>query len=760
MNNTWTAEVLNLTRNVKIGGTGNNDADPTGSGRAHLMFLMTNNAQTVKNIELHHMGPRQFSDGRDPTEGVLGRYALHFHHGGEGSVGSLIENVVVRNSGNHAFVPHLSNGVTMRGTISHDTWEDPYWWDGGSANATDNITWENAVASDVHDDPSYRGYRLAGFQLGFGQGNSITGSVAVGVEGNKNSSGFHWPENSVSSPWEFNDNIGHNNKVDGIFTWHNGGTFHLIEDFTMYYNGSYGVSHGAYGNRYTYRNGTLYGNGTAGFALHNVSSGDVISPMLIENMDIDGAGVSQYGIAILKHNTQVSQGYATVLRDNSVTNLASGGKAYAWTYTGLASGPGDPGGEDTGFSGESNHREFFKLINNSYDGSYDDFFYLEGYHNDLDGDGVVDWTDVDGDGDIDYADGGEKYGIIGADGTIITQGADIHVQMPDGEVFQLYSIWEENPSLTDATAWNAKKDEIEASGTPIVDGGGNQSIAQSHALYLDANVIDDGVQNPTGISTWTKVSGPGTVTFDDSSSIDTSATFSTTGEYTLRLTADDGTYSMSDDVRVYVNAANTGTNVTEDFTSNNGDPWPSQWTQQDLGGATTANISNNEGHFASSNGDTNTLMRINTHNAQDVDLTTDFRLTGNSVHAGLFARRSDNDPDTYYGAWTETGANADTQIFKVVDGVLTTILTTGSSVSANTNYTMRFRVTTNEDGTDKLELKVWQAGTTEPTEWTLAVDSTHSVTGITEPALNGVSGRFGILTKMSNRAPRRLRGQL
>ncbi len=72
VNNTWTAEVLNLTRNVKIGGTGDGSADPANNGRAHLMFLSTNNAQTVKNLELHDMGPRYDQDGDGVTDAVLG----------------------------------------------------------------------------------------------------------------------------------------------------------------------------------------------------------------------------------------------------------------------------------------------------------------------------------------------------------------------------------------------------------------------------------------------------------------------------------------------------------------------------------------------------------------------------------------------------------------------------------------------------------------------------------------------------------------
>ncbi len=64
VNNTWTAEVLNLTRNVKIGGTA--------SGRSHVMFQQVNNPQTVKNVEVQYVGPQQDTNGDGYMEGVAG----------------------------------------------------------------------------------------------------------------------------------------------------------------------------------------------------------------------------------------------------------------------------------------------------------------------------------------------------------------------------------------------------------------------------------------------------------------------------------------------------------------------------------------------------------------------------------------------------------------------------------------------------------------------------------------------------------------
>src|SRR5690606_22723040 len=70
---------------------------------------------------------------------------------------------------------------------------------------------------------------------------------------------------------------------------------------------------------------------------------------------------------------------------------------------------------------------------------------------------------------------------------------------------------------------------------------------------LDGTVSDDGGLASLSIS-WSKVSGPGTVTFGNASSVDTTATFTLAGTYVLRLTASDGIFSSSDTVTVVVNA--------------------------------------------------------------------------------------------------------------------------------------------------------------------------------------------------------------
>lgn len=330
----WKAEVLNLTRNVVIAGTPR--------GRAHVIFLI-DRPQTVKNVELRHMGPRQTDDKSKFTKGVLGRYALHFHHDKEGSRGSLVENVVIHTAGNHAFVPHGSHGITLRGCVSHDTFDDAYWWDPGDGNSTDDVLFDRCVASLVRCDPSFRGFRLTGFNLRHGYGNRITGCVAVGVQGNGDSSGFHWPEPKASfiGIWKFRDNLGHNNKQNGIFTWQNTDGVHLVEKFTMYHNGSNGIEHGAYTNPYVYRDAVLYGNGNAGLQLHAVSKAG--RQLKFQNLAIDGAGISRYGIEVVKH--VVPPGQPTWIENCNLIGYREAGVAF--TFEGDA---------------DAEHRELYDIV--------------------------------------------------------------------------------------------------------------------------------------------------------------------------------------------------------------------------------------------------------------------------------------------------------------------------------------------------------------------------------------------------------------
>jgi large repetitive protein len=92
---------------------------------------------------------------------------------------------------------------------------------------------------------------------------------------------------------------------------------------------------------------------------------------------------------------------------------------------------------------------------------------------------------------------------------------------------------------------------------PVVNAGPDQAVAQTNtAINLHGTVSDDGLPLPASINAhWSKVSGPGSVSFGNADSLDTTASFDLGGIYVLRLTADDTLESASDLVEVRVGPA-------------------------------------------------------------------------------------------------------------------------------------------------------------------------------------------------------------
>lgn len=90
---------------------------------------------------------------------------------------------------------------------------------------------------------------------------------------------------------------------------------------------------------------------------------------------------------------------------------------------------------------------------------------------------------------------------------------------------------------------------------PVVNAGNGQTIVFPDAASLSGSVTDDGLPAPPSLTTtWSKLSGPGTVTFGNATALSTTANFSAPGIYVLRLTGSDGALSASDDFIITVNA--------------------------------------------------------------------------------------------------------------------------------------------------------------------------------------------------------------
>ncbi len=305
---TMTAEVLNLTRNVRIEGTP--------QGRAHVIFNMALRPQALRYAALRYMGPQRPPDADGNVVGVLGRYGVHFHRMGDAARGSMVEGVVVRDVGHIGVNAHGSHGVVVRRTIVHNGYAPTaFGWDPiavdtrtkNFANGSHDVLYEECVASRITVIPAFRGYRLSGFSLVGGKRNRLINSVAVGVQGNKDASGAGWgegesveatktPDGEPWGVWDVQGFVGHNNRRHGWFVWQNTDNPHVVGDGSvLYHNGGLGINHGAYLNVYRYRNMTLFGNGEGGIALR--ARGAIV----FENLHIDQGGMTDYAVHTAEH---------------------------------------------------------------------------------------------------------------------------------------------------------------------------------------------------------------------------------------------------------------------------------------------------------------------------------------------------------------------------------------------------------------------------------------------------------------------------
>lgn len=99
---------------------------------------------------------------------------------------------------------------------------------------------------------------------------------------------------------------------------------------------------------------------------------------------------------------------------------------------------------------------------------------------------------------------------------------------------------------------------------PVVDAGANIFGTTNIAFTLAGSVADDGLPAATLTSVWTKISGPGIVTFVDDTDPGTDATIDTPGTYVLQLEGNDTLLQTTDTMSVIVSDPAVG-GLTEDW---------------------------------------------------------------------------------------------------------------------------------------------------------------------------------------------------
>lgn len=272
-------EVLHLERNVELNGNGK------GGGHPH-MHIQSTAKQEMVGVCWENFGV--------PQDDLLGRYPVHIHHCFDANRGQIWSHNLVQRSGQRAFVPHESHGITWLYCIAYDVNREAFWWDPKSADETTETNdnhWQGCVGAKVsgkHDN-------MATFELRNGTGNAATSCVAVGNTGQTESAGFSWPTNA-NGTWGFTNNVAHNNKGHGAWVWQNTRTDHLLSNFVAYRNGKAGIHEGSYLNHYDIEGGAFVANQAAGVVQTAVSDNRGAQKLTYHGVLIDCQGQSDNAI--------------------------------------------------------------------------------------------------------------------------------------------------------------------------------------------------------------------------------------------------------------------------------------------------------------------------------------------------------------------------------------------------------------------------------------------------------------------------------
>ena len=154
---------------------------------------------------------------------------------------------------------------------------------------------------------------------------------------------------------------------------------------------------------------------------------------------------------------------------------------------------------------------------------------------------TVTWSKVSGPGTVTFANANAKAttASFSAAGTYVLQ-----LSATDGALTSTSSV-----TITVNAASPVNK-------PPTVSAGSNQTITLPASASLSGTASDDGLPAGSTLTvTWSKVSGPGTVTFANANAKATTASFSAAGTYVLQLSATDGALTSTSSVTITVNAA-------------------------------------------------------------------------------------------------------------------------------------------------------------------------------------------------------------
>ena len=138
-----------------------------------------------------------------------------------------------------------------------------------------------------------------------------------------------------------------------------------------------------------------------------------------------------------------------------------------------------------------------------------------------------------------------------AGGTYLALVKELAVTVSDGDGLQI-ELTDDRAEPADFFVNGIEIISVGDNQAPLVDAGVNQLVRLGRSVFLDGTVSDDGLPDGSLTTAWTKISGPGQVSFVDAAQADTEVQIDAVGEYTLRLTADDTALQTFDEVLITI----------------------------------------------------------------------------------------------------------------------------------------------------------------------------------------------------------------
>ena len=311
--NSWTlderAEVINLTRNIKIMSANDQYSNPTSSTAApfgaHMMIMGTGSKGFIDNVEFTRVGQM----------GKMGRYPFHWHKKGNVN-GQYLKNSSIHLSFNRCVTLHATNYALVQGNSCYDHYGHGYFLEDGYERKNrliGNIGFKSKIVpaqysllhSETFTDQVTRFAPPATFWIS-NPDNDVSNNIAAGSEGTGFWMAFHdcrkiaseinqgitktgcVPVNNIDT-LKFDNNTAHSNIVgithDGapsgklvnnplnasdrktVSTHYRSPTAPIFRNLRVHKNTATGIYYR--GNKATYDNNVMADNGASAFFAYN-----------------------------------------------------------------------------------------------------------------------------------------------------------------------------------------------------------------------------------------------------------------------------------------------------------------------------------------------------------------------------------------------------------------------------------------------------------------------------------------------------------